>query len=104
MAVNPFNWSTVLQYPSKYWGTKSLRFCALQERYAQKIIFPERYSDVKEVRLEENFRCSSKIVDVAANTILHNECRLPKNMTSGATIVSNLQIVTLFGGTSESGI
>lgn len=39
--VNPFNWSTVLQYPSKYWGTKSLRFCALQERYAQKIILPD---------------------------------------------------------------
>lgn len=54
------------------------------------IAFPERYSDVKRVRLEENFRCSSKIVDVAANTILHNECRLPKNMTSGTTIVSSV--------------
>jgi len=48
------------------------------------ISFPERYADVHQVRLEENFRCQASIVDVAANVICHNERRLPKKMTSGA--------------------
>lgn len=48
------------------------------------ISFPDRYSDVQQVRLEENFRCQESIVDVAANVITHNERRLPKKMTSGA--------------------
>lgn len=48
------------------------------------ISFPERYTDVHQVRLEENFRCQASIVDVAANVIYHNERRLPKKMTSGA--------------------
>lgn len=48
------------------------------------ISFPDRYPDVQQVRLEENFRCQKEIVDVAANVITHNERRLQKQMTSGA--------------------
>lgn len=48
------------------------------------ISFPERYTEIHQVRLEENFRCQASIVDVAANVICHNERRLPKKMTSGA--------------------
>lgn len=48
------------------------------------ISFPDRYPGVKQVRLEENFRCQKEIVDVAANVITHNERRLQKRMTSGA--------------------
>lgn len=48
------------------------------------ISFPERYPNVMQVRLEENFRCQRGIVDVAANVICHNERRLKKQMRSGA--------------------
>ena len=48
------------------------------------ISFPERYDNVHQVRLEENFRCQASIVDVAANVICHNKRRLEKKMTSGA--------------------
>lgn len=48
------------------------------------ISFPNRYPDVTQVRLEENFRCQESIVDVAANVIIHNERRLQKKMVSGA--------------------
>lgn len=48
------------------------------------ISFPERYADVHQVRLEENFRCQASVVDVAASVILHNKRRLIKKMTSGA--------------------
>ena len=54
------------------------------------ISFPRRYPDVWQIRLEENFRCTPKIVDVAANVIGHNENRLQKQMTSGTTIVSSV--------------
>lgn len=54
------------------------------------ISFPRRYPDVWQIRLEENFRCTPKIVDVAANVIGHNENRLQKQMTSGITIVSSV--------------
>ena len=37
---NVFNWSETLEYPSHYWGKKSLRFCAVQTRHAKKIILP----------------------------------------------------------------
>lgn len=49
------------------------------------ISFSERYPDVHQVRLEENFRCQKEIVDVAANVIGHNERRLQKKMVSGAS-------------------
>lgn len=48
------------------------------------IAFPERYPNVHQVRLEDNFRCQAGIVDVAANVIRHNERRLEKTMRSGA--------------------
>lgn len=49
------------------------------------ISFPDRYSNVKQIRLEENFRCQKGIVDVAFNVIGHNTKRLQKKMISGAT-------------------
>ena len=48
------------------------------------ISFPERYADVHQVRLEDNFRCQASVVDVAANVIHHNKRRLIKEMISGA--------------------
>ncbi len=48
------------------------------------ISFSERYSDVHQVRLENNFRCSPGIVDVADCVIGHNERRIPKKMISDA--------------------
>ena len=54
------------------------------------ISFPRRYPDVWQIRLEENFRCQKEIVDVASNVIMHNERRLQKQMTSGATTVSSV--------------
>lgn len=48
------------------------------------ISFPKRYPGVKQIRLEENFRCQKEIVDVAANVIAHNERRIKKQMISGA--------------------
>ena len=51
--------------------------------------FPERYPDVKQIRLEENFRCQAGIVDIAANVIGHNERRLPKQMCSGASVADS---------------
>ena len=48
------------------------------------ISFPNRYPNVTQVRLEENFRCQESIVDVAANVIAHNERRLQKKMVSSA--------------------
>lgn len=53
------------------------------------ISFPERYPDVQQVRLEENFRCQAGIVDVAANVICHNERRLQKQMRSSATKIQS---------------
>ena len=46
------------------------------------ISFSERYSDVHQVRLEQNFRCAPGIVDVADCVISHNKRRLPKKMIS----------------------
>lgn len=46
------------------------------------ISFSERYANVHQVRLEDNFRCSSEIVDIARSVIDHNERRIPKRMVS----------------------
>lgn len=53
------------------------------------ISFSKRYSNVHQVRLEQNFRCQAGILDVAANVICHNERRLPKQMISGAVQTSS---------------
>ena len=49
------------------------------------ISFSERYSDVHQVRLEQNFRCTPGIVDIADCVISHNERRIPKKMISGTS-------------------
>lgn len=46
------------------------------------ISFSKRYSNVHQVRLEDNFRSFSGIVDVARSVIEHNEKRLTKRMIS----------------------
>lgn len=48
------------------------------------ISFAERYPDVHQVRLEQNFRCADGIVDVADCIIGRNSRRIPKKMISGA--------------------
>ena len=65
------------------------------------ISFPERYADVHQVRLEENFRCQASIVDVAANVICHNERRLPKKMTSGAAQADSIVKATGYPNTED---
>ena len=65
------------------------------------ISFPERYADVHQVRLEENFRCQASIVDVAANVICHNERRLPKKMTSGAAQADSIVKATGYPKTED---
>lgn len=47
------------------------------------ISFTKRYPHVKQVRLETNFRCSHRIVDIADTVISHNENRLDKKMQAG---------------------
>ena len=47
------------------------------------ISFSKRYPHVKQVRLETNFRCSHRIVDIADTVISHNENRLDKKMQAG---------------------
>lgn len=51
------------------------------------ISFAERYPDVRQVRLETNFRCGQEIVDIADAVIRNNTRRLPKEMkaSSGST-------------------
>lgn len=44
------------------------------------ISFASRYSDVHQVKLETNFRCSKSVVDVADKVILNNTRRLQKTM------------------------
>ena len=46
------------------------------------IYFSDRYQDVRQVRLEKNFRCSDKIVDIADNVIKFNQNRIQKKMIS----------------------
>ena len=45
------------------------------------ITFSERYANVKQVRLEQNFRCGKRIIDVADTVICKNQRRLSKQMT-----------------------
>jgi len=47
------------------------------------INFSNKYPNVKQVRLEKNFRCTKSIVDVADNVIINNNDRLDKKMNSG---------------------
>ena len=46
------------------------------------IHFAQRYPDVTQVRLEQNFRCVPGIVDVADTVIQNNERRMAKRMVS----------------------
>ena len=56
------------------------------------ISFVERYSDVHQVKLEENYRCAPGIVDIADKVISHNKRRLAKTMTSARTeLISNAE-------------
>ena len=48
------------------------------------ISFSDRYENVHQVKLEQNFRCSEAIVDVADTVISNNENRIVKKMVSGA--------------------
>lgn len=45
--------------------------------------FAQRYPDVVQIRMEENFRCAEQIVSVADRVIRHNARRLEKQMRAG---------------------
>ena len=47
------------------------------------ISFEDRYSNVKQIRLEDNFRSSKGVIDVASSFIESVEHRLPKSMNHG---------------------
>ena len=47
------------------------------------ISFGDRYSNVRQIRLEDNFRSSKGIIDVASSFIENIEGRLPKSMKHG---------------------
>ncbi len=56
------------------------------------ISFAERYSDVHQVKLEENYRCAPGIVNIADKVISHNKRRLAKTMISArAELTSNAE-------------
>ena len=48
--------------------------------------FSDRYNDVRQVRMEDNFRCAKEIVDIADCVIRGNERRLEKQMRSANDI------------------
>lgn len=48
--------------------------------------FSDRYNDVRQIRMEDNFRCAKEIVDIADCVIRCNERRLEKRMCSATTI------------------
>lgn len=56
------------------------------------IQFSERYQDVTQVRLEQNFRCAKEIVDVADCVIRNNTNRIRKKMISGADLTGDVVI------------
>ncbi len=47
------------------------------------ISFSERYSDVRQIHIDKNFRCNKGVVDVADKVISNNQNRLSKQMVSG---------------------
>ena len=47
------------------------------------ISFSKNYPDVRQIRLEKNFRCSKEIIDIADRVIQNNTHRLLKKMESG---------------------
>ena len=49
------------------------------------IAFQKRYSGVKQIRLEDNFRSSNGVIDVASTFIKTVESRLPKSMSHGGS-------------------
>ena len=59
------------------------------------INFSNKYPNVKQIRLEKNFRCINSIVDIADNVIINNKDRLDKKMISGKEILSNNKVKAL---------
>lgn len=56
------------------------------------INFSKKYTEVKQIKLEQNFRCRKEIIDIAANVIKNNNDRLEKQMTSGKITAYNEKI------------
>ena len=53
------------------------------------INFANKYNNVKQIRLEKNFRCRKQVVDIADNVIINNTDRLEKQMISGKETTNN---------------
>jgi len=56
------------------------------------ILFPQRYPNVTQVRLEQNFRCTPGIVNVADTVIQNNERRIAKRMVSAVDDIQMSEI------------
>lgn len=54
--------------------------------------FSERYSNVRQIRMEDNFRCSEQIVDIAKNVIRCNKRRLEKNMRAAGGLAGEAEM------------
>ena len=65
------------------------------------ISFIERYPDVYQVQLMENFRCQKNIVDVADNVIRNNKRRLAKQMLSGAKTTDSIVCAKGYSSATE---
>lgn len=57
------------------------------------VSFDERYSNVKQIRLEDNFRSAKQVIDVAKSVIENNSIRLQKNMISRNSIQGKVQAI-----------
>lgn len=54
------------------------------------ITFADRYSNVRQVKLETNFRCAKEIVDIADVVIGNNTHRLPKKMKAATADIQKV--------------
>lgn len=65
------------------------------------ITFAERYPNVTQVKLEKNFRCALRIVDIADSVIQNNQNRIAKKMISEATASNSSTTKAKRFGSSE---
>ncbi len=64
--------------------------------------FPKKFKDVKEVRLEQNYRSTSKILDAANHVIANNTDRFDKKLWSAKGEGDNLKLVKTLSADAEA--
>lgn len=65
------------------------------------ISFANRYPNVRQIRLETNFRCAKSIVDLAGTVIYNNTQRLPKEMKATSSAPAGTIQATRFDSSAE---